>query len=150
MTTRSAVYSKLKKHSSRRYRSGLQEKNSDLLEALGIDVAYESKYLNYVVPASTHKYTPDFVLPNGIVIETKGVWDSEDRKKHLLIKDQYPELDIRFVFSRSKTPIYKGSKTTYASFCEKHGFKYADKQIPQEWLHEKGCLATQNVLVDKK
>lgn len=89
------------------------------------------------------------MLPNGIVIETKGVWDSEDRKKHVLIKQQYPDLDIRFVFSRSKTPIYKGSKTTYASFCEKYGFKYADKQIPESWIHEKGCLATQGILKDK-
>ena len=76
------------------------------------------------------------MLPNGIIIETKGVWDAEDRKKHLLIKEQHPELDIRFVFTRSKAPIYKGSKTTYASFCEKNNIKYADKLIPREWIDE--------------
>ena len=93
--------------------------------------------MEYTIPESVHKYTPDFVLPNGIIIETKGVWDVEDRKKHILIREQHPELDIRFVFSRSKTPIYKGSKTTYASFCEKNGIKFADKIIPEAWISEK-------------
>lgn len=137
MTSRRAVYSKFGRHNSNTYRSGLEEKNVTLLKSLGINPQYEEHYLEYVVPAKTHKYTPDFVLPNGIIIETKGVWDSEDRQKHLLIKRQYPDLDIRFVFSRSKTPIYKGSKTTYAMFCRKNGFLYADKEIPREWLKEK-------------
>lgn len=136
MTTRSAAYSKQRKHCKRTYRSGLEEKNVELLKSLSIDPHYEEYYLNYTIPESVHKYTPDFVLPNGIIIETKGVFDADDRKKHLLIKEQHPELDIRFVFSRSKTPIYKGSKTTYASFCEKNGFKYADKFIPEEWINE--------------
>ena len=73
---------------------------------------------------------------NGIIIETKGVFDVDDRKKHLLIQKQYPKLDIRFVFSSSKTRIYKGSKTTYADWCDKYGFKFADKWIPDKWLRE--------------
>ena len=136
MTTRAACYSKYKRHNSSTYRSGLEEVNSGLLESLGINPHYEEFSLTYVIPESTHKYTPDFVLPNGIIIETKGVWDAEDRKKHILIKEQHPELDIRFVFSRSKTPIYKGSKTTYGSFCKVHGFKYSDKKIPEDWIKE--------------
>ena len=40
-------------------------------------------------------YTPDFELDNGIIIETKGIFDSEDRRKHLEIQKQHPELDIR-------------------------------------------------------
>ena len=136
MTSRSACNSRLKKHNKGTYRSGLEVKNQDYLKSLGIDGQYEENYLIYIVPSSEHKYTPDFVLPNGIIIETKGVWDAEDRKKHLLIKEQHPELDIRFVFTRSKAPIYKGSKTTYASFCEKNNIKYADKLIPREWIDE--------------
>ncbi|API58493.1 hypothetical protein BSL82_03555 [Tardibacter chloracetimidivorans] len=46
-------------------------------------------------------------------------------------------LDIRFVFSRSSSPIYKGSKTTLGAWCEKNGFLYADKTIPEEWIKEK-------------
>ena len=30
-------------------------------------------------------YTIDFTLPNGILVETKGRWVAEDRKKHLLM-----------------------------------------------------------------
>lgn len=135
MTTRSACYSKQRRHLAS-YRSGLEDKIDNHLKSLGIEGNYESYNLTYVVPSSSHKYTPDFVLPNGIVIESKGVWDADDRKKHLLIREQYPTLDIRFVFTRSKSPIYKGSKTTYASFCERHGIKYADKQIPLEWIKE--------------
>jgi hypothetical protein len=59
----------------------------------------------------------------------------EDRKKHLLIREQYPNLDIRFVFTNSKAKINKGSKTTYADWCDKNSFKYADKLIPKEWFN---------------
>lgn len=149
MTTRSAVYSKTKRHLKGKYRSGLEELNSKLLESFFINPEYERYYLEYSVPESKHRYTPDFVLPNGIIVETKGIWDSEDRKKHLLIKKQHPELDIRFVFSRSKSPIYKGSKTTYASFCESNGFKYADKEIPESWLNEPNKEIPEGVLNKK-
>lgn len=149
MTTRKAAYSYMRRHNKGTYRSGLEEVNSDLLKSFFIDPKYEQFYLEYVVPESKHKYTPDFVLPNGIIIETKGIWDAEDRKKHLLIKQQHPELDIRFVFSRSKTPIYKGSKTTYASFCEANGYLYADKKIPEEWLKEAPKSIPDGVLLNK-
>jgi len=79
---------------------------------------------------------PDFKLPNGIIVETKGRFVLADRKKHKLIKEQHPELDIRFVFSNSNTKISKKSKTTYGAWCEKLGILYADKTIPEEWLKE--------------
>lgn len=97
---------------------------------------YESYKIDYVIPATDHTYTPDFVLPNGIIIEGKGIFDATDRQKHLLIKKQYPHLDIRFIFSNPKTKIYSGSKTTLADWCAKYGYKYASKLIPAEWLTE--------------
>jgi hypothetical protein len=81
-------------------------------------------------------YTPDFQLPNGIIIETKGRFVTADRQKHRLIREQYPELDIRFVFSNSKARISKQSQTTYAAWCERYGFKYADRWIPEDWFNE--------------
>jgi hypothetical protein len=45
-------------------------------------------------------------------------------------------LDIRIVFSSSRTKLYKGSPTSYGEFCEKHGIKFADKLIPAEWIKE--------------
>tara|TARA_S200002703_G_scaffold24130_1_gene20967 strand:+ start:3495 stop:3842 length:348 start_codon:yes stop_codon:yes gene_type:complete len=86
---------------------------------------------------SYRKYTPDFLLPNGIIIETKGRFTPADRMKHLAIQKQHPNLDIRFVFSNSNSKLRKGAKTTYADWCEKHGFLYADKDVPQEWIDEK-------------
>lgn len=119
------------------YRSGLEEKIATSLHNRGVlDTKYEQHSIAYTAPSSTHKYTPDFTLPNGIIIESKGRFMPDDRAKHMLVKAQFPNLDIRFVFSRSKAPLYKGSPTSYADWCEKNGFKYADKDVPDNWLKE--------------
>lgn len=119
------------------FRSGLENTVSEQIVARTKQLEYESYILHYVKPETTHKYNPDFVLPNGIIVETKGLLDIDDRKKHVLIQEQYPNLDIRFVFSRSAQKIRKGSKTSYADWCKKNGFKYADKLIPSSWFNEK-------------
>ena len=115
------------------YRSGLEETVAEQLKKLGVKAEYEATKIKYRVEED-RTYTPDFILPNGVVIETKGRFVAADRKKHLLIRKQHPELDIRFVFSNSKVKLSKTSKTTYAAWCIKHGFLYADKEIPLEWL----------------
>lgn len=117
------------------YRSGLEGRISKQLKDLDVPVKYEEMKIKYAIN-EVRTYTPDFELPNGIIIESKGRFVVADRKKHLLIKKQYPDLDIRFVFSNSRAKINKGSKTTYGMWCDKHGFLYADKLIPQEWIDE--------------
>ena len=119
------------------YRSGFEHKVSDQLKENKIKFGYETTVIDYIRPQTNHTYTIDFTLPNGILVETKGRWVIEDRKKHLLIKKQHPELDIRIVFMSGKTKIRKGSKTTYGSYCDKHGIPWAEKTIPQEWFSEK-------------
>jgi hypothetical protein len=119
------------------YRSGLEEKVAQQLQALGIPVNYETEIIEYTKPAKVHKYHPDFKLPNGIYIETKGRFVSADRQKHLLVKAQNPERDLRFVFSNSRGRISKQSQTTYADWCQKNGFKYADKLVPKGWIDER-------------
>ena len=116
------------------FKSGLEETISDQIKEKGIDVKYESEKIPYIIPASQHTYNPDFKLPNGIFVETKGRFVAADRKKHLLVKSQNPHLDIRFVFSNSKNKITKNSKTSYGDWCDKNGFKYADKIIPEDWF----------------
>lgn len=118
------------------YRSGLEEQVAEQLKGKGIAVAYESVTIPYTKPAKASRYKPDFPMSNGIIIETKGRFVTADRAKHKLIKEQHPELDIRFVFSNSKSRISKQSKTTYAAWCESNGFRFADKYIPTEWLLE--------------
>lgn len=131
------------------FRSSLETVNARLLDGAGVEYEYEKHKLFYVVPARVASYKPDFVLANGIILETKGLFDAEDRQHHILLKQQHPELDIRFVFSRSAstlTAVFKknpdGTKTrrdncvTYANWCETHGFKFVDKVPLMAWLNE--------------
>jgi hypothetical protein len=118
------------------FKSGLEENISIQIESKGIKVEYESEKVAYTIPASQHTYNPDFKLPNGIFVETKGRFVAADRKKHLLVKAQNPTLDIRFVFSNSKNKITKTSKTTYGDWCDKNGYIYSDKIIPDSWFEE--------------
>lgn len=121
------------------FRSGLEETVANQLNRLALPFEYEAKEkrITYEKPATKHKYSPDFTFTNSpIIIETKGYFKTADRKKHLLIKEQYPDIDLRFVFGNSNTRISKQSKTTYAAWCIKHGFKYADKEIPPDWIKE--------------
>lgn len=121
-------------HKTGEYRSGLEKLIQQQLSNGGIASQYEPGRIPYIgIPKH---YTPDFVLPNGIVIETKGYFTSADRTKHLRIQAQYPGIDLRFVFQNPNAKLTKTSKTTYADWCDKHGFSYAAKRIPQTWLNE--------------
>ena len=128
------------------YRSGLEEKVGEQLKKLKVNAEYESFKIPYIVPVINRTYTPDYLLPNGIVLELKGLFVLEDRKKHLLIKEQYPNLDIRFVFSNSRTKLRKGAKSNYGEWCKKHGFIYADKEVPHSWVKEKSKLRSINIV----
>jgi hypothetical protein len=117
------------------YRSGLEQDNAKHLEGYNVDYEYEKFKIKFTAKPRT--YTPDFRLSNGIIIETKGRFISSDRSKHLLVKAQHPELDIRFVFSNSNTRLSKTSTQTYGGWCERHGFLFADRLIPVEWTKER-------------
>ena len=118
------------------YRSGLEDTVATQLQVCGVAAKYEPFRIAYIQPKRMANYTPDFVLPNGIIIETKGHFVTKDRQKHVLIKEQHPDLDIRFVFSNSNNRISKTSKTTYGLWSKKHGFLFAAKTIPTEWMNE--------------
>lgn len=115
------------------FRSGLEATVAKQLQELNVKYEYEKQRLPYQIDA---KYIPDFVLPNGIIVECKGRFTSEDRRKMRLVKEQNSALDIRFVFTRSSSKINKGSKTSYADWCIKYKFPFADKLIPESWLYD--------------
>ena len=115
-------------------RSGLETQVATQLDKAGVRYTYEKEVINYIKPLKPAKYTPDFVLSNGVIVETKGRFVTADRQKHKLIKEQHPTKDIRFVFSNPNAKIGKKSTTTYAMWCDKHGFKFAKGFIPKEWL----------------
>ena len=126
------AFDKLKNKKEPKFRSKLEERVATLLEQLGISYEYETEKLSYTIE---HNYTPDFVLPNYVYLETKGYWDAADRRKVLAVKRDNPEVDLRMVFQSPYNTISKKSKTTYAKWCEKHGIPWtAYHEISLDWL----------------
>ena len=126
------AYADLKKKKDTKFRSGLEEKVADLLSELGVSYEYESKKISYVIQ---HHYTPDFVLPNHVILECKGYWDAADRRKIKQVKKDNPDLDLRMVFQSPFNTISKKSKTTYAKWCEKLDIPWTSfHNIPLDWL----------------
>lgn len=121
------------------YRSGFEERLAKESADKGHKVQFEAFKIEYKVPAKVALYTPDFPLENDVIIESKGRFTSADRQKHKHIKATHPDLDIRFVFANPKTKLSKRSPTTYADWCDKHGFLYAAKSIPDAWFAESPC-----------
>ena len=122
-------------------KSGLEEAIHIFLTGKNIDFTYEGMRIDFSQPTQKKYYTPDFPIKKSFIIESKGSFNSADRKKHKLIKAQHPELDIRFIFSNSRTRIGKKSKTTYGKWCDLFGFKYhciqsTKKHFPDNWLKE--------------
>ena len=123
------------------YRSGLEHKLSVYLKERKFKFSYETIKIEWE-DLSYRTYTPDFILDNGIIIETKGIFNALDRRKHKAIKKQHPKLDIRFVFTNSKRKLRKGAKSSYAEWCIRYGFRYCDRVVPEDWLKEKGKRLT--------
>ena len=106
----------------------------------GLTYDYETLKIKYTQPEVKRTYTPDFLLkkPDGTImhIEVKGEFSSDDRKKTLLVLEQHPGMDLRFIFGSPGTRLSKASKTTYAAWCNKYGIKWAGRKFPQEWVKE--------------
>ena len=113
-------------------RSKLEAQIEEQLKALGCQYEYESKKYRYY---SSHQYTPDFVLGNGILLEVKGWFTAADRTKLMAIRKFYPEIDLRLVFGKNNK-IHKKSETRYSDWCERHGFLYSIGEVPEEWTKE--------------
>ena len=124
---------------TRQFRSGLEETLAAQIEAANVTVKYEETSFAYTWPERPSRYTVDFELPGiagkPIYIEAKGLFDVQARHKMILVRQQHPDADIRLVFSNSNAKLYKNSKTTYAQWAERHGFLWAHKVIPEDWLH---------------
>src|SRR5574338_809632 len=99
-----------------KYKSRWEETVAGQIEKLGYPVVYEEYRIQYEIPSSLHWYTPDFQLPSGWYVEAKGKFDRADRKKHLLIKEQYPKLKIIILFQNANQRIAKRSNTTYGQW----------------------------------
>lgn len=116
-----------------KYRSGFEAK---IAKNSPKNVEYETVKIAWMPPIKT--YTPDFILPNGIILEAKGRFLGSDRTKMKCVIEQHPDMDIRMLFMNPRIKITKGSKTTYADWCNKNGIQWAEgDRIPEKWLKEK-------------
>ena len=131
-----------KQHRGQTLRSGFEVKVAKALDEQEVPYEYEQLKLSYEVPTSVHTYTPDFRLPNGIIIEAKGRFSPADRRKMALVVEQHPDKDIRLLFMLNNT-LSKVSKTTYTDWCDKRGIKCAVSktgEVPEDWLIEENNI----------
>ena len=78
------------------YRSDFELSIAVALNRKNVKFKYESEKIDYVRHST---YNPDFTIDGkDFYIEAKGLFTTADRGKHLLIKKQHPEIDIRFLF----------------------------------------------------
>jgi Phage endonuclease I len=123
--------------SERKRRSKLELRFEDILLEAKAEYEYEVTVIPYIVPESSHKYTVDWTLLNGLLIETKGyLSDHQERNKYVLLKQQYPELDLRFVFD-NPNKLCGGTKYSHAKWADKYGFQWCgikDVETIQSWI----------------
>ncbi len=112
------------------YASPAEAKFAQQLKERGLEEGREAITLPY-----TSQYKPDFVPPalGGVIFEVKGLFPPEDRAKMRAVKQRNPDADIRMIFSNSKKKY--GKTMTYAKWCDKNGFPYADiNNVPEGWF----------------
>ena len=96
----------------------------DVHEFFGKQVTYEPDRINFTQPAVERTYNPDFKVKKNVYIETKGKLSLDDRKKHLWIKEQHPEITIIFLFINSQNKLTRKSNTSYQMWAEENGFHW--------------------------
>lgn len=108
------------------YRSEFEARVAAGLTQFGVAFQYEppNRVLTYTIEGG---YTPDFVLPNGIIIEAKGWFPPEDKRKMRAVKAAHPQLDIRLVFQST------GRKGANLRWAAKYGFPACVGDVPEEW-----------------
>jgi hypothetical protein len=72
-----------------------------------------------------------------LIVEAKGRWTADDRKKMCFVTEQSPDLDIRILFERDNTLTKSPRSKTYTQWCAMKGIKCAvGRKVPEEWLDE--------------
>jgi hypothetical protein len=99
-----------------KYKSNLEAKFNE-----SFNLPYETATMSYW---QAHTYTPDWTLGSNHYIETKGRWIPSDRAKLKRVMQQHSLVKIVMVFQNPDTPLNKGSKRTYGSWCEKNGITF--------------------------
>lgn len=116
------------------FRSKFEEKIYNAAKKARRVLKHEPFFIPYILRGS---YLPDFVLPNGIIVEAKGYLDAAACRKMKAVKASNPNLDIRFVFQNANGKRNKRAKLKNWEWAEKHGFLWAEGTIPLSWFKEK-------------
>lgn len=136
---------------------GHRSKLEDLVAILVKDYNYETEVLNYIYPETKKRYLPDFTKDH-VVIEAKGRFTAADRKKMLLVQEQFPDRAFLMVFGRAQNTLSKKSKTTYGDWCTKNNLSWVDiltfkkdyKQICQLLTMKQKIFGNLPILPNKK
>ena len=133
---RSSIHRKKVVKDSNKYRSGFEKTFARESRIRKVPFEFESEQLEWIPPK--RKYTPDFIYikkdGEKMYVETKGRLTVSDRTKMRCIKEQHPDKDIRIIFQNANNKIYSGSTTTYSQWAEKHGYRWAEKEMPKAWF----------------
>ena len=125
--------------SEKKRRSKLELKFEEIIKSFEVEYDYEVTKIPYTVPESNHNYTVDWTFINGLLVETKGyLSDHKERYKYVLLKQQHPDLDLRFVFD-NPNKLCGGTKQTHGAWATKYGFKWCsikDVDQIQQWVKE--------------
>lgn len=124
----------MRKRSRPIYRSGFEDELIAQLRLEGVPFDYETETFVYNKP---HKYKPDLVFyEQRLLVEAKGYFTAADRAKSLLVRPvlEAEGWELRFVFERAENFLNKNSNTTYADWCDRHEFVWAQGRVPLEWL----------------
>jgi hypothetical protein len=123
-----------------KFRSKLENDIFTHLKAIGLKFGYETEKVKFVQPEKHRTYTPDIVIEEGKrFVEIKGKLAYEDQCKHLWIKEQHPNIEIKFIFG-TDVVIHKGRKGAngkyrHSDWCEQHGFEYfIGRNPPKEFF----------------
>jgi hypothetical protein len=121
------------KKSPPNFRSKFEESIWDAAKRSRKTLTHEPHYVPYVIKGS---YLPDFVLPNGVIVEAKGYLDAASCRKMKAVKASNPHLDIRFVFQNANGKRNKRAKLRNWEWAERHGFPWSEGTIPLSWWKE--------------
>ena len=125
--------------SEKKRRSKLELKFEEIIKEFDVAYDYEVTKIPYTIPESNHNYTVDWTFINGLLVETKGyLSDHKERYKYVLLKQQHPDLDLRFVFD-NPNKLCGGTKQTHGAWATKYGFKWCsikDKDQIKQWVKE--------------
>ena len=133
-------------YNGRTFASAAEIKCATDMDNRGVTWEYEPEKWSWNPPPK--KYAVDFkvirVDGSCFYVEYKGYFRTEDKVKMIAIKKQYPERDVRMVFTHPEKPVEgatmrkDGTKLSNAEWATKNGYLYAEKVIPDEWFEVGG------------